>query len=257
MSQVAYQDNIEKMVTLRKEILNTFLKKPHEIVFSPRLYYWYFGNKIYSKLRKNFSSRVPAQYYGKKQLDIYKELSISPRYSEETIYLPLYSTNIEPISKIKVYKERGIKKGETITIHKTPHGTLKQVESIGGGLGAHKTEYPIKNLEDIKIIQYILENTEFVFLKGNYEEADKQFADLTVTSTYLSKSPYQKLVTELMGFTRTILFLKKYPSQIENFMAFLEDWDDEMYKQIANSPLKIVNFGENLDSDLSPPHYFK
>ncbi|MFX0010775.1 MAG: uroporphyrinogen decarboxylase family protein [Candidatus Hermodarchaeota archaeon] len=115
----------------------------------------------------------------------------------------------------------------------------------------------MKTLEDIKIMQYILKNTNFLFLKENYKKADKQLADLTVTSTYLSKSPYQKLVTELIGFTRTILLLKKNPSQLENFMMFLDRWDDEMYEQISKSPLQIVNFGENLDSNLSPPHYFE
>lgn len=245
-------------MTFKQEFLNTFSKKKsHKIVFSPRLYYWYFGNKIYSKLRKNFQASVPVQYYGKKQIEIYNDLCISPRYSEETLYLPLYNTMIEPTSKIQVHQESGIKKGETVKSYKTPLGAIKQVESIGGGLGAHKTEYPIKNLEDIKIIQYILENANFIFIKENYEKADKQFADLTVTSTYLLKSPYQKLVTEFMGFTRTILFLKRYPSQIENFMKFLDHWDDEMYKQISKSPLKIVNFGENLDSNLSPPHFFE
>lgn len=245
-------------MTIKQEFLNTFAKKKsHKIVFSPRLYYWYFGNKIYSKLRKNFQTSVPVQYYGKKQIEIYRDLYISPRYSEETLYLPLHETKIAPTSKIQVHQERGAKKGETITSYKTPLGKLRQVESIGGGLGAHKTEYPIKTLEDIKIMQYILENTNFFFLKENYEKAEKQFADITVTSTYLSKSPYQKLIIEFMGLTRTILFLKKNPSQLENFMMFLEHWDDEMYEQISKSPLEIVNFGENLDSNLSPPHYFE
>ncbi|MFX0074735.1 MAG: uroporphyrinogen decarboxylase family protein, partial [Candidatus Hermodarchaeota archaeon] len=117
--------------------------------------------------------------------------------------------------------------------------------------------YPIKSLDDIKIMRYLLENTEFFFSNENYQLANKQFGDLGVPSTYLMKSPYQKLVTELMGFTRTILFLKKYPSQVENFMIFLDLWDDEMYNQISKSPLQIVNFGENLDSNLSPPHYFE
>ncbi|NHJ20420.1 MAG: hypothetical protein EAX91_05730 [Candidatus Lokiarchaeota archaeon] len=245
-------------MTLKQEFLNTFAKKEtHKIVFSPRLYYWYFGNKIYSKLRKNFQASVPVQYYGRKQIEIYRDLCVSPRYSEETLYLPLHGTKIAPTSKIQVYQERGAKIGETITSYKTPLGKLKQVESIGGGLGAHKTEYPIKTLEDIKIMQYILEHTSFFFLKENYEKADRQFADITVTSTYLSKSPYQKLIIEFMGLTRTLLFLKKNPSQLENFMMFLEHWDDEMYEQISKSPLEIVNFGENLDSNLSPPPYFE
>ncbi len=245
-------------MTLQQEILNTFSKeKTHKIVFSPRLYYWYFGNKIYSKQKKNYSKAIPTHYYGKTQLDIYKDLGSSPRYSEETLYLPLYYEIIDPLSNIKVQREPGTKKGETITTHKTPHGKLKQVESIGSGLGGHRTEYPIKTLSDIKILRYILTNTMVSFSRKNFELADKQFGDTCVTSTYLSKSPYQKLVTEFMGFTRTILFLKRYPSQMENFMMFLEDWDDQMYNQITNSPLQIVNFGENIDSNLSPPHYFE
>ncbi|NVM17377.1 MAG: hypothetical protein HWN80_06640 [Candidatus Lokiarchaeota archaeon] len=243
---------------LQQEILKTFSKeKTHKIVFSPRLYYWYFGNKIYSKQKKNYSKAIPTHYYGKTQFDIYKELGSSPRYSEETLYLPLYYEKIDPLSHIKVQREPGTKKGETITIHKTPHGNLKQIESIGGGLGGHRTEYPIKTLDDIKVMQYILKNTKIYFSRKNFELADKQFEHTCVTSTYLSKSPYQKLITEYMGFTRTILFLKRYPSQMENLMMFLEDWDDQMYSEISNSPLQIVNFGENLDSNLSPPHYFE
>lgn len=248
---------MEKM-TLRQEVLKTFSKEEvHDIVFSPRLYYWYLRNKIYSKRRKNYSMTIPHQYYGKSQLDIYRELRISPRYSEETLYLPLYNRIIDPNSNIDISRETGSKKGESIIIHKTPLGKLKQVESIGGGLGGHITEYPIKNLADIKSMQYILENTNVSFSINNFQLADKQFGDICVTSTYLLKSPYQKLVTEYMGFTRTILFLKRYPSQVENFMKFLEDWDDQMYNQISNSPIQIVNFGENLDSNLSPPHYFE
>ncbi len=245
-------------MTLRQEVLKTFSReKTHKIVFSPRLYYWYFGNKIYSKQKKKYSKAIPTHYYGKTQLDIYKELGVSPRYSEETLYLPLYYEIIDPLSHIKVQREHGSKKGETITIHKTPLGKLKQVESIGGGLGGHKTEYPIKTLADIKSMQYILENTNVLFSKKNFELAEKHFGETCVTSTYLLKSPYQKLVTEYMGFTGTILFLKRYPSQLENFMMFLEDWDDQMYDQISNSPIQLVNFGENLDSNLSPPHYFE
>lgn len=245
-------------MTLKQEILKTFSKqKSHKIVFSPRLYYWYFGNKIYSKRKKNYSKIIPNQYFGKTQLDIYKKLEISPRYSEETLYLPLYDLIINPLAHIKVSQVPGSKIGETITIQKTPYGKLKKVEAIGGGLGGHITEYPIKTLEDIKSMSYILKNTSFSFSKKNYELADSQFGDICVTSTYLSKSPYQKLITEYMGFTRTILFLKKFTSQIENFMTLLEDWDDQMYSQISDSPLQIVNFGENIDSNLSPPHYFE
>ena len=40
-------------------------------------------------------------------------------------------------------------------------------------------------------------------------------------------------------------------------MIFISEWDDQMYELLAKSPLKIVNFGENIDSNLSPPRNFE
>ncbi|MBD3255927.1 MAG: hypothetical protein GF383_12595, partial [Candidatus Lokiarchaeota archaeon] len=127
----------------------------------------------------------------------------------------------------------------------------------GGGFGGHYTEFPVKSVEDMKIFRYIFENTEVRYREDNYNKAIDQMGDLGVVSTYLLSSPYQRLVKTTMGFVRTILFLKRKPSETINFMKFLEVWDNQMYKKIANSPLKIINFGENLDADLSPPHYFE
>ena len=37
---------------------------------------------------------------------------------------------------------------------------------------------------------------------------------------------------------------------MENFMKFMEEWDNHMFDALARSPLKIINFGENLDCNL-------
>ena len=244
--------------TNKEAILNIFdHKKIDHIVFSPRIYYWYLGNKLFLKRLKNPNSKIPDYFVGKTQMEIYQMLSVSPRYVYETLYFDLVETKIDPESKIIINRKIGSKEGETIVSYKTPLGNLKQVESVGGGLGAHPTEYPIKSLDDLKIMQYILENTSCSFSNRNFIKAEKLFGDLGVVSTYLSHSPFQKLITELMGFSRTILFLKRYPRQIENFMNVLEDWDDLLYKEIIQTPIKIINFGENIDGNLSPPHYFE
>jgi hypothetical protein len=64
-------------------------------------------------------------------------------------------------------------------------------------------------------------------------------------------------VTQFIGFTKLIILLKRVPSKLENFMKFLEQWDDQLYDQLSKSPLEIINFGENLDANLSPPPYFE
>ncbi|NHJ25841.1 MAG: hypothetical protein EAX89_14765 [Candidatus Lokiarchaeota archaeon] len=239
-------------------ILNIFAgKNIKQIVFSPRIYYWYLGNRLYLRKRKINNPNIPSYFLQKTQLEIFDILRASPRYSEETLYLPLLRENIMPKAKIKIIREKGAKPGESVIIYKTPRGILRQVESIGGGLGAHITEYPIKTIEDLDIMKYILENTKVEFLERNFEKAEQQFGKRCVVSTYISKSPYQKLVTQFIGFIKLILLLKRFPSKIENFMKFLEQWDNQLYDQISKSSLKIVNFGENLDANLSPPPFFE
>ena len=244
----------------KEGILNTFAKKKiDKIVFSPRIYYWYLGNRLFKKGKhiKTLKDKIPERFLKKSQLEIYKMLGASPRYSEETLYLPLIDTRINPEAKIEITTQRGNKKDETITKYKTPFGNLTEAIAVGGGLGGHYTEFPVKSVGDMKIMQYILENTEFRFLQKNFIRAEKQIKDLGVVSTYLFSSPYQRLVKITMGFVRTVIFLKRYPNEMEKFISFLEEWDDQMYDSIAESPLKVINFGENIDADLSPPPQFE
>lgn len=248
------------LLTNKQRILNTFAnKETDKIAFSPRLYYWYFGNKLFKRRvkRNQFKCPIPDKFLHKTQLDIYKLLKAAPRYSEETLYLPLFQTQINPEAGIQKITKRGSKEGETITKYETPLGILTQKTAIGGGFGVHYTEFPVKTVEDIKIMKFIFENTNFSFLEKNFHKAEELFGELGVVSEYLESSPYQRMVKELMGFTRTVIFLKRKPREMEDFLLFLENWDDKMYEVAANSPIPIINFGENIDANLSPPPQFE
>jgi hypothetical protein len=246
--------------TLKQRFLNTFAhKKIDRIVFSPRIYYWYLGNSLFLRrnVEKKLKIEIPPHYLRKSQLEIYDYLRASPRYVMETLYLPIIETKINSDANIQVISQKGSKPGETIIIHKTPIGNLTQTTAVGGGLGVHFTEFPVKSLDDIKIMKYIMENTQFSFSREYYNKAKEQLEDRGVVSDYLFSSPYQRMVKTQIGFVNTVILLKRYPKQIEGYIKFLEDWDDRMYNIIAKSPYKIINFGENIDSNLSPPRYFE
>ncbi|MHA1805675.1 MAG: uroporphyrinogen decarboxylase family protein [Promethearchaeota archaeon] len=245
-------------MNLKERVINIFRGKPVDnMVFSPRIYYWYMVNKLYKRFNPSKSHAIPKKYFKKSQLEIHEMLKSSPRYCEETLYLNLLETRFKPEAEIRIKTKRGGKKDEFIKYYFTPLGNLREVSSIGGGLGGHLTEYPIKTIEDIKIMRYILENSEIHFSNENFLKAEKLFGESGVVSTYLGRSPYQKLILEYMGFSRTILFLKRYPQEILDFIHFLSLWDNKMFDEIARSPLQIVNFGENIDANLSSPPYFK
>jgi hypothetical protein len=247
-------------MSLRERLLDTFAKKPIErIVFSPRIYYWYLGNNLLNKrnVEKYLKGPVPERYWGKSQLEIYDILDANIRYAEESLYLPLLTSSIKPEAGIKIRSRRGSKKGESVTTYTTPKGDLKETTAIGGGLGAHFTEFPVKTIEDIRIMKYILENTEVQFNQENFDKAEDILGPRGVATTYLLSSPYQRLVKTTIGFSRTTILLKRKPTEMRDFIGFLEKWDDSMYEQIIHSPLKIINFGENIDANLSPPPVFE
>ena len=85
--------------TNKQAILNIFEhKKIDHIVFSPRIYYWYLGNKLFLKRLKNPNSKIPDYFVGKTQMELYRILSVSPRYVYETLYFDLIETKIDPNS---------------------------------------------------------------------------------------------------------------------------------------------------------------
>ena len=57
--------------TNKQRVLNTFAKKKIDrVVFSPRLYYWYFGNKLYLKrnVEKYIQTKITERFLNKSQL---------------------------------------------------------------------------------------------------------------------------------------------------------------------------------------------
>lgn len=242
-------------LTPKERIINTFNGiELDRVAYSPRLYYWYNANKLYlgERSKKYHKSDIPKEYLNKSQLEIYKRLEASPRYIFETFYINLFLTRVKPESDVKIKTKKGKTKEELITEYTTPIGTLNKVERNN-----HITEYPIKTLEDIKVIEYALKNSEFLFLEDNYKKAEQILGDQGMVSEYIPRSPFMKLIVDLLGFSRTIIFLKRYPEQMEQFLEFLDQWDDRMYNTLEKVPIRIINFGENIDANLTPPAYFK
>ncbi|MFW9938629.1 MAG: uroporphyrinogen decarboxylase family protein [Candidatus Thorarchaeota archaeon] len=241
-------------ITNRERILNTFSHKPiDKIVFSPRLYYWYRGNKLWKRPRtdKNCVGKIPKHILKKDLLQIYDYLKASPRYVIEDFFLPL----IWPRKKIRYVRVRWAfdeRDRTIITVYKTRIGKLFKKTR-----GGHIVEYPIKTLRDIKIMKYIIEHTKFHFYEPIFKLAQKIIGDRGVVSTYFARSPYMRLIIEYMGFKNTILYLKRFPNEMDDFIKFIEDFDDKMFNTLCQSPIKILNFGENIDANLAPPKYFE
>jgi len=262
-------------MNLRGRVLSTFKKeKVDKIVWQPRIYYWYYGNRLKNKLPEgykdgevlnamyNFISAydgdVPEGYKDKTMLEIYDVLNASPRYPQEVLGVELFrgaSVFYRDVSNIDSKKLKCITKneqGKQVIFSETPKGVLREVTRHG-----YYVEYPVKTLNDIKVMEYILDNTEIRFDLDAFEIADKEFGERGPIQSYYARSPLPRLIVNYMGAENTIYALNDYPTQMKEFLKVIEEWDDKMYEKILNSLLTILNFADNIDGTIISPNLFK
>lgn len=232
----------------KQAILNIFeRKKPEIIPFQPRLYYWHDVNLKRKKLKDKFKE--------KNLIDIYRQLNISPRYCAEVLKLePIKIVpNLEKI-KINIKQENNLTK----TIYSTPLGELVEIKTKSEDGEERITEFLCKKVDDLKILEYIIKNISFYFDEEIYKRCEDEFGELGVPQIILPwRSPLQLLFLNFMGIEETIYALYDEKEKIEEFMKVCEEKDLELYELVECSPIKIINLGENLDSQIVSPSFFE
>ncbi|TFG25455.1 MAG: hypothetical protein EU529_01070 [Promethearchaeota archaeon] len=237
-------------------ILHIFEHKPIDrIIWQPRIMYWYFSNQVDRLTPEKYQSVeqfVPKEYIGKSIKEVYKDINASIRYPEETFGFVLFNEGKKANHQIRIKKIRSKDKRHVMkTI--TPVGEVSQIIKEGRIL-----EFPVKKIEDLKVIKYIEEQTDFMFNEFMYEKAKKEMQDFGIPTSYYFRSPYMKCVLSYLGLERTIIYLRRYKTEMEDFFHYLEELDLSKYKRvITKCPLKLLNFGENIDHNISPPPYFE
>jgi hypothetical protein len=256
----------QKGLSPRQRILRTFQRKRIDrIAWQPRIYYWYYGNRLENKLPEGYEDRelldsfyeniqsyngdVPEEYKDKTMLEIYDNLKALPRYPQEVLGVSLFRMEIDS-RRVKCITK--VEKGERVTIYETPLGTLREVTRHG-----YHTEYPVKTPQDMRVMRYILDSNEFRFDAHAFDVAERTFRERAPVQSFYPRSPLQRLIIAYMGFENTIYALNDHPREIHDLLRAIEEWDDVMYEVILNSPLEILNFGENIDANIDSPKLFE
>ncbi|MHA1846201.1 MAG: uroporphyrinogen decarboxylase family protein, partial [Promethearchaeota archaeon] len=227
----------------------------NKIVWQPRIMYWFNGNHVYVPKKKHsypiHDTTIPDEFFGMDSLEVHEALNASIRYPGETLGIGLIFSSLKKDSKIKKHTSLN-KNGETVTVHETPVGKVTQKSKNG-----YMTEYPVKTPEDLEIIKYIIENNEFTFNSSGFNLAEEILGNLGVAQTYFNRSPLMSCILNYLGFETTVIFLTRHRKIMLDFLQFMGDSDDKLFEILCGSPMQILNFGENLDSNLVSPPFFK
>ena len=145
----------------------------------------------------------------------------------------------------------------TCTYH-TPLGDIS--EKIREDPGYHSkwiTEYLIKNINDYKIMRFIIENTYYYEDYNSFREFQEDLGEDGVIFASVGPSPLQRLLHELMGVERFSLDFYDHPKQVEELLHLIEEKQDEVFHIAANSPAKIVYSDDSVTGNITEPRLFK
>jgi hypothetical protein len=184
-------------------------------------------------------------------LEVHDALGASIRYCAESLSVGLFAVSMKPGTKVKTrgYAESD---GTQVTVFDTPVGSVTEKHK-----GGYPVEHPVKHVEDLEVMKYIISEQEFSFNPYGFDLAEEVLEGRGIAQGYYKRSPFMSCVLQYLGFQTMVIFLKRYKQKTEEFMRFIGEWEDKMYDILVASPVKILNFGENIDANLAPPRYFR
>ena len=148
-------------------------------------------------------------------------------------------------------------KVEIRTYH-TPLGSL--FEKVREDPGYHTKwikKFLLSHPSEYRIVKFIVENTVYRENYDSFLEAEQDLGDDGVTLAITDRSPWQKMLYELVGPKR--LYLDFYDNHylVEELLSSIKKKLEEAYRIVANSPAEIVWQPDNITGDLTEPKIFE
>ena len=222
---------------------------PGGVLWQPRLDWWYKVNKA--------NGTIPEHLKDASFLEICDYCHASVRYYMDRSWWGEKSWLKSRHKTVEVEKVWTDDYTLRRTWH-TPIGDLRQtIEFDEWRVSSHITEYRIKTVEDFKILHYIYEDEEWYWNDEVFQQDVEKHGDYGIPQFYARRSPVQRLMIEEMGVQQAIYFMYDHPTVLEEYVESATAADDQMYDIICDCPVKIINFGENIDGFIDSPKVWK
>jgi len=147
------------------------------------------------------------------------------------------------------------------TTYHTPVG--KASSKIRTGLkfqspgGSAIVEHLIKEVDDIEILKFIIEDTTYEPDYDNYKQAEEELGSDGIITGGIGYTPLMEIIINQMGFRTFALMLMKHPEAIEELVEAFDKKQIEVIRIIADSPVEIVSLGDNIDGVFVSPNLFE
>jgi len=155
------------------------------------------------------------------------------------------------------------KAGATIISYATPAGKLSLRYEVAesmirlSAVEPYLTEHLIKNDEDFRTVEYIIEHTEIVPRFDKIDRDEKELGDIGFVVPCLHRIPFQQALLEYLGEMPLFAAIYDNPRRLDRLIHILDQQLIEIIHQMADLRAIYVEFGDNLDGTMTNPRLFE
>lgn len=144
----------------------------------------------------------------------------------------------------------------------TPHGKLTTryrllPNMIAAGTVPYMEEHILKEQEDFRKLEFILDQSEFVPRFESIKERQTEMGEIGFVVPMINRSPFQQILLNLVGEIPLFYMLSDSPGHVEKLMALLDERFREDIRNLADLDWPYIEFDDNLDGVMTNPRLFK
>ncbi len=232
----------------RKQLnLAIFEGRTKSVLWQPRLETWILYHRAKNTLPERFS--------GLTNLEIYDKLGCSIRYGAHAGLTYYYSCYLETF-------ERSIDENHKEIITKTEKGTLRTIYQIvpgGMGYGDNRriVEFPVKTVEDLKILTHLVNNQNVVAVPDLFEEAAKRVGHRAEPTVFLTSTGFTEMIKVHAGLLNTFYLLNDHPLEFDEYIEACNQRDLRVAREAFETSCRIFNLGDHVTNEFTPPPILK
>jgi len=244
-------------------------EKPDRLPFIDRIDVWYACHKRNGTLPAEFAGRPPAEIHraigmGQQKFVVpyllkLHGVEVIARFNGQICY---HETDpcLEFFCGMFDYLDT-TKAGVTQTELITPVGKLRVQhelleDNVATGTEHYIREHFIKEDEDYKTVEYLIEHAEFVPRFDRVSEQESLLGDIGYVVPMAPRLPFQQVLLEYLGEVSLFYALNDSAAQVERLMTVLDDQLAEILARLKDLPVAYVEFPDNLHGLMTNPRLF-
>jgi len=162
--------------------------------------------------------------------------------------------------QVRVTTETVWREGEPIlrrTLH-TPVGEVWKEMRVGPVHGSTWIDaYYIKEPDDYRVMEYVYRDAVYRDNYATLRRAKVEMGDDGLVLVRVAKGPMQEIVYQLAGMERVAFDLHDCRDRVESLYHTMCARYRDLYDLAAGAPVEICQLGDNIDSAMVSPSYFR